>query len=110
MYIGEVLIPVKYLINDTTIAQVPVNEVIYYHLELPCHAILLAEGLPAETYLDTGDRLNFTNGGGAAVPYSDFASRRWDAEACAPLVIAGRELAAARCWVNGIAGQAELAV
>lgn len=109
VYIGEVLIPVKSLMNDTTIAQVPVNEVIYYHLELPSHAVVLAEGLPAETYLDTGDRLNFENGGGAVVPYPDFSSRRWDAEACAPLVIAGRDLAAARCWVNEIAGQAKLA-
>lgn len=109
VYVGEVLIPIKYLINAATIAQVPVDEVIYYHLELPHHAILLAEGLPAETYLDTGDRLNFANGGRAVVPYPDFSSRRWDAEACAPLVIAGRELAAARCWVNGIAGRVKLA-
>ena len=26
------------------------------HVELPRHDVLLAEGLPAETYLDTGDQ------------------------------------------------------
>ncbi len=28
----------------------------YYHVELPHHDVLLAQGLPAESYLDTGNR------------------------------------------------------
>ena len=55
MFVDDVLIPVKYLINGVTIEQVPVQEVTYYHVEVPHHAVLLAEGLPAESYLDTGD-------------------------------------------------------
>jgi serralysin len=30
--------------------------VTYYHIKLDRHDLLLAEGLPAESYLDTGDR------------------------------------------------------
>ncbi len=89
-----VLIPVKYLINGTTIAQVEVDEVTYYHLELPRHDVVLAEGLPAESYLDTGDRANFVNGGSVVRAYPDFVSRSWEAAGCAPLVVSGPEVSA----------------
>jgi hypothetical protein len=103
VFVGDVLIPVKCLINGVTIAQVPVEEVTYYHIELPHHAVLLAEGLPAESYLDTGDQTNFANGGGPIALFPDFASRVWDAEGCAPLVVTGPELDSARHWVNALA-------
>ncbi|HEY2618913.1 MAG TPA: Hint domain-containing protein [Acetobacteraceae bacterium] len=106
IYFGDVLIPAKHLINGSTIAQVPADEVTYYHVELAQHAVLLAEGLPAESYLDIGDRSNFANGNGAIALYPDFASRVWDAAGCAPLVVTGPSLEAARRWVNGLAGTA----
>ena len=105
VYIGDVLIPVKHLINGATIAQVPMDDVTYYHVELPQHALLLAENLPAESYLDTGDRGNFVNTPRPITLYPDFASRVWDAEGCAPLVVIGPALDAARCRVNGPAGR-----
>ncbi len=43
------LIPVRYLINDATVAQVPTEQVTYWHVELPSHDVLLAEGLETET-------------------------------------------------------------
>ena len=46
VFVADVLIPVKYLVNGCTIVQVPMDEVTYYHVELPRHALLLAEGLP----------------------------------------------------------------
>jgi hypothetical protein len=105
VYVGDVLIPVKYLVNGTSIVQVPMDEVTYYHVELPRHSVLLAEGLAAESYLDTGDRANFANNGGPIALYPDFASRAWDAHGCAPLVVTGPELDAAKRWVNGLAGR-----
>ncbi len=74
----------------------------YYHVELPAHGVLLAEGLPAESYLDTGDRTNFANGGGPIALHPDFASRVWEAEGCAPLVVTGPVLDATRRWVNAL--------
>ncbi|GAB6845089.1 Hint domain-containing protein [Methylorubrum rhodinum] len=57
--LGEVLIPACRLINGTTIVQVDVESVTYWHVELDSHDILLAEGLPAESYLDCGNRRFF---------------------------------------------------
>ncbi len=59
VHVEQVLIPVKYLVNGTTIRQQNAPAVTYFHVELPCHSILLAEGLPVESYLDTGDRPSF---------------------------------------------------
>ena len=58
-----VLIPVRHLINGSTVVQEAVAEITYFHIELPAHGVLLAEGLPAESYLDTGNRGIFDNGG-----------------------------------------------
>ncbi|MEJ0019688.1 MAG: Hint domain-containing protein [Acetobacteraceae bacterium] len=103
LYVGDVLIPVKYLTNGGSIAQVRQATVTYHHVELPRHGVLLAEGLPAESYLDTGDRSNFANNSGPVMMCPDFSSRKWEAEGCAPLVVSGSGLHAARQWVNACA-------
>ena len=103
IYVNGVLIPVKYLINRTTIVQVPVADVTYFHVELPHHAVLLAEGLPVESYLETGDRANFDNGGAPIRLHPEFASRAWEAHGCVPLVMAGPALEAARATLDPIA-------
>jgi hypothetical protein len=53
------LLPVRYLCNGATIRQEMVAAVVYYHVELDAHDVLLAEGLPAESFLDTGNRTAF---------------------------------------------------
>ena len=53
---GEVLVPVMCLINGTSIARAPCDHVTYWHVELDVHDLLLAEGLPAESFLDYGNR------------------------------------------------------
>ena len=57
--VNGVLIPVKLLTNDGSITQVERSRITYYHVELPEHAVILADGLPVESYLETGDRANF---------------------------------------------------
>ena len=54
--LGEVLIQAAALINGSTVQQVAVDAITYWHVELDSHDILLAENLPAETYLDMGNR------------------------------------------------------
>jgi hypothetical protein len=105
VFVDDVLIPIKYLLNGTTVAQVPRRAVTYYHVELHTHDVLLAQGLPAESYLDTGDRGRFANGGGAIALYPDFASRVWESEGCAPLIMTGPQLATAQSWVNAAANR-----
>ena len=71
------------------------NQVTYYHVELPEHAVILAEGLPVETYLDTGDRTNF-DGEGMIRLYPNFgawsrpdAARLWETNGVALVVLTG---------------------
>ncbi len=96
VFIGNVLIPVRYLINGRTIAQEPLRSVRYFHVQLDRHDVLSADGLPCESFLDTGNRADFDNGGGVARLHPAFALRIWNTDACARLVLGGPELAAAR--------------
>jgi hypothetical protein len=96
VFVGGVLIPVRYLCNGATVLQEAVAAVSYFHVELESHDILLAEGLPAESYLDTGNRGAFANGGGAVLAHADFAPRIWETQSCAPLVLSGAALAPAK--------------
>jgi collagen type I alpha len=98
VFVSGVLIPVKYLINGRGIRQIAVHQVTYHHAELPRHAVLLAEGLPAETYLDVGYRDNFQNNDGGIRLFADFSGDGPDiailreGKACAPFVVHGPEL------------------
>ena len=98
-----VLIPVRYLLNGATIVQEErAGRIAYFHIELDRHDILFAEGAAAESYLDTGNRAGFANGGAATALHARFAPdeaaglRIWAAAGCAKLVMAGPELTAAR--------------
>ena len=100
VFVEGVLIPVRCLVNGSTIAQVPVERVVYHHVELAEHDVLLAEGLPAESFLDMRDGTNYANRSGAVRLYPDFSARMWEAFGCARLVVAGPELTAARALVD----------
>jgi T5SS/PEP-CTERM-associated repeat protein len=108
VFVNNVLVPVRLLINGTSIAQVRRPTVTYYHVELPRHAVILAEGLTVESYLDTGDRATFNHDGATVRLFPDFASRLapdtallWETRGVAPLVMTGPELEAARRTVRG---------
>jgi subtilisin-like proprotein convertase family protein len=96
VFVDGVLIPVKYLINGTTIWQQPVKSITYLHIELPRHDVVLAEGLPVETFLDTCNGSIFADRAGTVALHPDFGSRVWEAEGCAPLVVLGPAVDAVR--------------
>ena len=89
--------------NGGSIAQIECDAITYYHIELPRHDVLLADGMPAESYLEAGARDAFANVDGVIQLYPDFEPPRdhyamlWEAEAYAPLVVAGEQLDRARC-------------
>ena len=94
VFADGVLIPVRYLANGDTLRPQPMREITYFHIELndpngqPIHDVLLAEGLPTESYLDTGNRGAFD--GETTPPQSAaFARATWVARGCAPLQIDG---------------------
>jgi len=106
VFVNGVLVPVKLLTNGEGIAQTPRDHVRYFHVELPRHAIVLAEGLPVESYLDTGDRANFANDTIIRL-FPDFAGRDtaaiWETRGAAPLVLSGLGLDATRRATGGCA-------
>ena len=61
--VDGVLINAGALVNDISILKTYPDLYIYYHIELENHAILDAEGAPAESYLpNQEDRSNYDNG------------------------------------------------
>jgi hypothetical protein len=62
LYIDDVLIPVEFLVNHRTILWDDLaQEVEIYHVELDSHDVLIANGAPAESYRDDGNRWLFHN-------------------------------------------------
>ena len=85
LFIDGVLIPVEHLINHHSIVwDDRAREVEVFHVELEHHAVLLANGAPAESYRDDGNRWLFHGENtGWAQP------RR---PACAPVLTGGQQV------------------
>jgi hypothetical protein len=91
VFVDGKLICARQLINGTTIYQEKTwTTVEYFHVELDTHAILLAEGLPAESYLNTGNRGFFANSDEPLVLHPDLTDETdyptREAGSCAPFV------------------------
>ena len=104
VFTGEGLIPIRCLVNGATIVREQVESVTYWHVELAVHDVIIAEGLACESYLDCGNRDCFANGGVFLALHPDFARRSWEADACAPLYLAGPAVAAVRTALRARAG------
>ena len=93
--IAGVLVPAGHLVNGATILRETTRAAVtYYHVELARHDVVLADGLPCETYLDTGNR-------GAL--YRELGRRARPGPPCAERVTAGPRLAAIRRQAHEIA-------
>jgi len=81
-YLENVLIPVEFLVNHRSILwDDRAQEVELYHIETDMHDVLIANGAPAESYRDDGNRWLFQNGNSG-----------WDLpplEPCAPVLTGG---------------------
>ncbi len=90
---GEVLIPALALVNGTTITRTVVGSIAYWHVELDSHDVILAEGLPSESYLEMGNRRFFAESTvvtvGAASPDGDPTLSRTHADFCRPFESSG---------------------
>ena len=82
LYVDDVLIPVEFLVNHRSIVwDDHAQEVSIYHVELDSHDVLIANGAPAESYRDDGNRWLFQN-----------ANSGWELPAqppCAPVLTGG---------------------
>jgi Hint domain-containing protein len=98
VFAGEVLIPVRHLIDGRVIRQVESTVVTYWHLELDSHDVVLAEGLTAESFL--GDRERFASMWRLGL-FPDLTALRWEAHGYAPLVVTGPALERVRARLAG---------
>jgi hypothetical protein len=102
VYMNDVLIPIKHLINGRSVMQIHADQATYYHLELSQHDVVFAEGLPAESCLDVGDRANFANGDVFIRLFPDLSDHppgtamAWEGQGCAPLMITGPKVEVVR--------------
>ena len=91
IFVDGKLICARQLVNGSTIRQErDWTAVDYYHVELDQHAILVAEGLPAESYINTGNSGFFANSEAPLVLHPDLAGEAdyptREAGSCAPFV------------------------
>jgi hypothetical protein len=99
LFIQGLLIPAKLLVNGGSITvDTECRRVTYYHVELDHHDILLAEGLPAESYLDTGNRAMFANSGEPSRLHPDFAGEQRLRETCSCAPFAADATRVAPVW------------
>ncbi|WP_179945814.1 Hint domain-containing protein, partial [Methylobacterium indicum] len=90
LFVEDVLIPAGVLVNGTSVVQLDRSEVVYHHVELAVHDVLVADGLPAESYLDCGNRGTFENHDGPVTLHPDLVASALNLElACAPVVLHG---------------------
>jgi hypothetical protein len=91
IFIDGKMICARQLINGTTIWQERGwTSVEYFHVELDAHAMLFAEGLPAESYLNTGTRGFFANSDDPLLLHPDLTDETdcptREAGSCVPFV------------------------
>ena len=103
VFIDGALIPVAQLINGASVVTCDtMDPIAYYHIELPVHSIVFAEDMPAESYVDRGDRAMYFSGS-LRDPVDGGQSRSW--MSCAPILVSGPLVDRARArlaWRAGI--------
>jgi antigen 43 len=91
IFIDGGLIPARMLVNKRNILiDQHVTRFTYYHVELEQHGILLAEWLPTESYLDTGNRSNFGSAPCVSMVPNlrmQVRNKTWAEDAAAPLTV-----------------------
>jgi len=105
MFLDGRLVPARLLVNGTSIIQeLWCPEVTYWHVELPAHGLLVAEGAVSESYFDDGNRKQFDNYGITTL-FKDFESERGNGRyaeaACYPLLLDGAPLDRIRARLDG---------
>ncbi len=103
LFLDGVLVPAGLLVDGARIRPDAVESVEYFHVELAAHDLLLAEGTPAETYLDTGNRHTFANASLVTLRPDFSAGPARIGTVCAEMVLGGEKLDAIRSHLASLA-------
>lgn len=96
---GGVLVHAWRLVNGVSITQARhVERVEYFHVELDRHAVIFAENVPVESFLDNGCRSQFQSTNGAPVALAGAQ------KPCLPLIEDGYHLARLKARIDARAG------
>lgn len=112
--IDNILVHASALVNGTSIVRVPApaSTFTYYHVELADHSLLLADNVPAESFIDNVDRLAFDNWdehdalGDEAAPLVEMDYPRAKSARQVPVAIRERLAARAQTLFGSLATQA----
>jgi hypothetical protein len=112
--VDDILVHASALVNGTSIvrAPAPAKTFTYYHVELADHSLLLADNVPAESFIDNVDRMAFDNWdehdalGDEAAPLVEMAYPRAKAARQVPVAMRERLAARARALFGAVATQA----
>lgn len=90
VFVNEHFVPARMLVNGRSILfDRTITRYTYHHVETARHTVIEANGLPTESYLDTGNRRGFRQG--RQVVNISGGRRSWEKDAAAPLAVS-REL------------------
>jgi hypothetical protein len=104
LYLEDVLIEARDLVNGVSIVQAErVDAIQYFHIELNGHDVIVAEGAPAESFIDDDSRSLFHNAHEYRALYPD--ERAGPARYCAPRRDQGYEVERARAAIDRRAGE-----
>ncbi len=86
LFLEGKLVPVRMLVNGRNVFyDTSITSYHFYHVETAQHSIIYADGMPTETYLDTGNRRSFQQPAGTARLPGRVKS--WAEDAAAPLAV-----------------------
>jgi hypothetical protein len=108
LFLDGLLIPVECLVNGSSVVRCGCPDTVeYFHIELSSHDVILAEGAPAESFVDCDNRGIFHNAHEFALLYPGEGPERW--AFCAPRVEAGIALRRVRQRMLARARQSQAA-
>ncbi|NVN06262.1 Hint domain-containing protein [Asaia spathodeae] len=84
LYIDGRFVPARMLVNDRSIVIDDQTRFTIYHIETEPHAVIKANGMLSESYLDTGNRKGFAVEGTLVVGCFD-TRKQWNQDSAAPL-------------------------
>ncbi len=105
IWVDGALVPAWRLINGVSVTQgAAVERIEYFHIELDAHAVILAEGCPAESFLEEDNRHQFQNAAQYAALYPETAApvRRLPRLEDGPRLLALQRRVAARAGLRQV--------